>query len=309
MAMTDQPLERAQEVRTAGEHHLVVDRSVQALSDSNWPQQHSNGTTALSLPAVTPIPRRARRKRTRSSVSVVIPAKNEARNLALVLEELPQCVDEVILVDGQSSDSTRVMAVSCRPDVRIISDPEAGKGNALRAGFNAARCDIVVAIDADGSMSPREIPAYLYFLENGFDFVKGSRFMGGGGSLDITPLRRLGNRSLLAVANNLFSVQLTDLCYGFFAFRRQYLGDLDLSSTGFEIETELVIRAIKAGLRIAEVPSVEMPRRSGRSSLRSIPDGYRVLKTLMNEWRETPRPRAPEVSATGAAKVVQQPTP
>jgi glycosyltransferase involved in cell wall biosynthesis len=228
------------------------------------------------------------RKRRRPTVSVVIPAKNEARNLALVLEELPKCVDEVILVDGRSRDSTRVMAVSCRPDVRIISDPEVGKGNALRAGFEAAFGDIIVALDADGSMSPREIPTYIYFLENGFDFVKGSRFIGGGGSLDITRMRRLGNRSLLALANRMFSVQLTDLCYGFFAFRSQYLDNLGLSSTGFEIETELVVRAVKAGLRIAEVPSIEMPRRSGRSNLRSIPDGYRVLQILLREWRGEP---------------------
>lgn len=233
-----------------------------------------------------PSRRSPRRKKQRSTVSLVIPAKNEARNLATVLEEVPSCVDEVILVDGRSSDSTRLMASSCYPGVRIISDPEAGKGNALRAGFQAAECDIIVAIDADGSMSPREIPSFVYFLENGYDFVKGSRFIGGGGSLDITTFRRLGNKALLMVANQLFSVQLTDLCYGFFAFRRRYLDNLDLSSSGFEIETELTVRAIQSGLRIAEVPSLEMPRRSGRSSLRSIPDGYRVLQTMVREWRE-----------------------
>lgn len=243
--------------------------------------------------------RSSRRKKPRSTVSLVIPAKNEARNLATVLGEVPSCVNEVILVDGRSSDSTKIMAMSCYPDVRIITDPETGKGNALRAGFEAARGDIIVAIDADGSMSPREIPSFIYFLENGFDFVKGSRFIGGGGSLDITLFRRLGNRALLMVANHLFSVQLTDLCYGFFAFRSKYLEHLDLCSGGFEIETELTIRAVRAGMRIAEVPSLEMPRRSGRSSLRSVPDGYRVLQTLIREWREAPSGGTPPASATG----------
>lgn len=255
-------------------------RALKADSSDN---QSSNGSGGAS-PSVG---RTGRRRKSRSTVSLVIPAKNEARNLPTVLDDVPRCVDEVILVDGCSSDSTKLMATSCYPDVRIITDPESGKGNALRAGFEAACGDIIVAIDADGSMSPREIPWFIYFLENGFDFVKGSRFIGGGGSLDITPLRRLGNKGLLAVANHLFSVQLTDLCYGFFAFRRRYLQHLDLCSTGFEIETELTVRAVQAGMRIAEVPSLEMPRRSGRSSLRSLPDGYRVLQTLLHEWRET----------------------
>jgi glycosyltransferase involved in cell wall biosynthesis len=215
----------------------------------------------------------------------VIPAKNEARNLAHVLERLPNCIDEVILVDGRSSDITRLMARTCRPDIRIITDPQSGKGHALRAGFAAAQYDIIVALDADGSMSPEEIPQYLYFLDHGFDFVKGSRFMGGGGSLDITTLRRMGNKGLLLVANTLFRTQLTDLCYGFFAFRRQYLGHLGLCSAGFEIETELTVRALNAGLRIAEVPSMELPRWSGQTSLRTFHDGFRVLQTIIRGRR------------------------
>lgn len=230
----------------------------------------------------------------RSTVSLVIPAKNEARNLATVLGEVPSCVDEVILVDGRSSDVTAQMAQSCRPDIRILSDAGPGKGNALRAGFEAAAGDFIVAMDSDGSMSPREIPQFVYFLENGYDFVKGSRFVGGGGSLDITRLRRIGNRGLLAVANFLYQVQLTDLCYGFFAFRRQYLAHLDLRSPGFEIETEMTVRALVSGLRVAEVPSLEMPRRSGRSSLHVMRDGQRVLRILLQERLGGPRsqPRA-----------------
>jgi glycosyltransferase involved in cell wall biosynthesis len=196
----------------------------------------------------------------------------------------------VILVDGRSSDVTRLMAESCLPDIRIISEPEPGKGHALRAGFAAAQHDIIVAMDADGSMSPAEIPQFIYFLDHGFDFVKGSRFVGGGGSLDITPLRKFGNRGLLMLANRLFDAQLTDLCYGFFAFRRRYLDCLGLCSAGFEIETELTVRALTAGLRVAEVPSMEMPRRSGRSSLRAFRDGMRVLRTLLDEHSNTQRP-------------------
>ena len=216
-------------------------------------------------------------------MSLVIPAKNEARNLATVLGHVPPRVGEVILVDGDSTNVTKIMAVSCRPDIRIVSQDEQGKGHALRAGFAAARGDIIVAMDADGSMAPSEIPNFIYFLEHGFDFVKGSRFIGGGGSLDLTAVRRVGNRALLAVANTLYRTTFTDLCYGYFAFYRKYLDHLDLMSSGFEIETESTIRAVRAGLRIAEIPSMEMPRRHGQSSLRSFPDGARVLRTLMRE--------------------------
>jgi hypothetical protein len=219
----------------------------------------------------------------RPTVSLVIPAKNEARNLPHVLENLPDGLDEVILVDGRSRDVSMIAAKACRPDIRIIVESNPGKGNALRTGFAAAEGDIIVAMDADGSMDPAEIPQYVYFLEHGFDFVKGSRFVGGGGSLDITPLRKAGNRGLLAAANILFGAHFTDLCYGFFAFRRCYLNHLDLRSAGFEIETELTIRAFVAGLRIGEIPSLELPRRTGRSSLRSFHDGQRVLRTLLDE--------------------------
>lgn len=227
-------------------------------------------------------------------VSLVVPAKNEARNIPSVLSEIPDCVDEILVVDGNSRDATITMATSNRPDVRIVSEPRPGKGAALRAGFEQARGEVIVAMDADGSMSAAEIPTLLYFLDHGYDFVKGSRFVAGGGSLDITLLRRLGNRALLSLFNAVFEARLSDLCYGFFAFRRCFLDFLDVSSSGFEVEAELTAHALKAGLRIAEVPSMEMPRRSGHSSLRAVSDGTRVLRTL---WRE--RPGGPGCVPTG----------
>jgi glycosyltransferase involved in cell wall biosynthesis len=167
--------------------------------------------------------------------------------------------------------------------VRIISEGANGKGSALRAGFEASTGDAIVMLDADGSMSATEIPRFLHFLDHGYDFVKGSRFVAGGGSFDITRLRRVGNRGLMALVNVLYDTTLTDLCYGFVAFRRRYLPYLRLRSDGFEIETEMVLHALRAGLRIAEVPSIELPRRSGQSRLRTFHDGARVLRTVMNE--------------------------
>jgi glycosyltransferase involved in cell wall biosynthesis len=221
----------------------------------------------------------------RPSVSLVIPVRNEARNVGWVLEQITDDVDEIILVDGNSTDVTLITARRCRPDVRVVPQQGTGKGSALRTGFLAATGDIIVMMDADGSMSPQEIRHYLHFLHNGYDFVKGSRFISGGGSLDITPFRGLGNWFLLTVFNTAYDARLTDLCYGFCAFHRRYLDHLQLSATGFEIEAEMTVRAMQAGLRIAEVPSLELPRRSGASNLHAIRDGIRVLRTVLRHHR------------------------
>ncbi len=219
------------------------------------------------------------------TVSLVIPVRNEARNIAWVLEQIAGDVTEIILVDGNSTDVTLVTAHRYRPDVRIVPQQGAGKGSALRTGFLAATGDIIVMMDADGSMSPQEIRHYVHFLANGYDFVKGSRFISGGASLDITRFRQLGNRFLLTVFNTAYDANLTDLCYGFCAFHRRYLEHLRLSATGFEIEAEMTVRAMQAGLRIAEVPSLELPRRSGASNLHAIRDGIRVLRTVLRHHR------------------------
>ncbi|MGE2836548.1 glycosyltransferase family 2 protein [Mycobacterium sp. SMC-4] len=219
------------------------------------------------------------------TVSLVIPVKNEARNIAWVLEQIPDDISEVILVDGNSTDATLITARSCRPDIKVVDQEGAGKGSALRTGFMAATGDVIVMMDADGSMTPDEITHYVHFLANGYDFVKGSRFIPGGGSLDITKFRRFGNRFLLGVFNTLYRAELTDLCYGFCAFHRRYLDLLALSATGFEIEAEMVVRSMQAGLRVAEVPSLELPRRAGSSNLKSVRDGIRVLRTVLRGHR------------------------
>ncbi|MEY9968259.1 glycosyltransferase involved in cell wall biosynthesis [Streptacidiphilus sp. MAP12-16] len=243
--------------------------------------ESSSASNSVSSAASSPTP--APTSSSSRTVSLIVPARNEAANISWVLSRIPDCVDEVILVDGESTDATLELARASLPSLRVVPQQGAGKGNALRTGFLAAKGEYIVMIDADGSMSPREIPRYVHFLESGYDFVKGSRFMGGGGSLDITALRRMGNRALLALVNVMYQSTLTDLCYGFVAFNRNVLDRLDLQSSGFEIETEMTVRALLAGLRVAEVPTLELPRRTGQSNLRTFYDGQRVLRTLLRE--------------------------
>jgi glycosyltransferase involved in cell wall biosynthesis len=219
----------------------------------------------------------------RTTISVVIPTKNEAQNISWVLERIPHWIDEVVLVDGQSTDGTIEAARRVRSDIVVVEQHSRGKGLALQAGFAAATGDIIVMLDADGSMHPAEIDRYVALLASGFDFVKGSRFMAGASSVDITWLRRIGNNFLLSLTNAIYRTRFTDLCYGYCAFRREFLDRLALTAAGFEIESQLVARACINALRITEVPSLELARRHGQSNLRTFRDGRRVLWTLLKE--------------------------
>ena len=220
---------------------------------------------------------------TMASVTVVIPTLNEAKNIPWVLRRMPSYVDEVVIVDGRSTDNTVGVARAIRGDVVVVDEQRKGKGVALRSGFAAASGDIIVMLDADGSMDPQEIGWFVSPLQHDYDFVKGSRHVTGGGSEDLTRLRKAGNRALTGLANAVLHSNYSDLCYGYIAFRRECLEILQLESDGFEIETELIVRAAKAGLRIAEVPSLELDRISGASNLQTFRDGWRVLSTLARE--------------------------
>jgi hypothetical protein len=257
-------------------------------------------------------------------VSVVVPTRNEARNLEVVLPAVAAvrpAVHEVIVVDGNSVDGTIEVARRVLPWVRVITQTRKGKGNAMACGFAAATGDAVVMFDADGSADPAEIPAFVRALIAGADFAKGSRFVRGGGSDDITLLRKSGNAGLNGVANALFGTSYTDLCYGYNAFWLDILPVLDLPDIhlpappeggmlwgdGFEIETVLNCRVAAAGLKITEVPSMERERIFGQSNLRTFADGTRVLRTLAAERRRAQKRRTERVQLEESARALTPP--
>jgi len=213
------------------------------------------------------------------SVSLVIPTLNEEANVGWVLQRVPSWVEEVIVVDGGSSDRTVEVARALRPDVVVVTELGRGKGLALRRGFEAATREVVVMIDADGSMDPSEIETYVRAVDEGYDLVKGSRATGG--STDLTPARQLGNFCLRGLVNLLYASDFTELCYGYMALRRSSIPVMALQADGFEIETEIVVNSLRRGLRIAEVPSHEAERLNGRSHLHPVRDGMRVLSTIL----------------------------
>jgi glycosyltransferase involved in cell wall biosynthesis len=215
-------------------------------------------------------------------VSVVIPTLNEAANLPHVMSRMPAWVHEVVIVDGHSTDDTIAIARALWPSVRIILQDSRGKGNALGCGFAAARGDIIVMLDADGSTDPAEIPLFIEPLLAGADFVKGSRRVDGGGSTDFSVLRRTGNGALTGLFNMFYGRQYTDLCYGYNAFWSRCLPHMRVDCDGFEVETLIHARVARAGLEVAEVPSMEHERLHGASNLRTFRDGRRVLGTMVS---------------------------
>ena len=250
------------------------------------------------------------------SVSVVIPARNEAANLPHVFGTLPPWIDEIVLVDGHSVDDTVAVTRALCPQAKVVTQPGRGKGDALQAGFTAATGDILVMIDADGSTDGTEIIRFVGALVAGADFAKGSRFSSSGGSDDITGVRRYGNWLLSVLVNWMFGTHFTDLCYGYNAFWARHLDAIDVSScSGFEVETLINIRAAKAGLTIHEVPSHESPRIFGASNLHAVRDGWRILRIIMREWlgggwrRGSRRPAAGRPAPVSAVRPYRMPGP
>jgi glycosyltransferase involved in cell wall biosynthesis len=236
------------------------------------------------------------------TVSIVIPAKNEALNLPHVFAAFDPEGYEVILVDGNSRDDTVEVAKELCPDILVVGQTRKGKGNALACGFAVAKGDFIVMLDADGSTDPAEIPRFVDALKQGADFAKGSRFMPGAGSSDISRLRQLGNYFLNKIVNLIYGTRYTDLCYGYNAFRRECLSVMDLEvgeestdpgsmrwGDGFEVETLINVRIAKAGLVVAEVPSFEHSRHFGDSNLNAFSDGIRVLRTIHAERKRGAR--------------------
>lgn len=216
-------------------------------------------------------------------ISVVIPTLNEAQNLPHVLPRIPECVYEVLLVDGHSTDGTSEIARQIRPDIRIINQDGRGKGAALRSGFMSATGDIIVMLDADGSTDPGEIPLFVDALLAGADFAKGSRFLQGGGTSDMPRYRQLGNWGFVTLVRMLLGGNYSDLCYGYNAFWMHILPSIKLDADGFDIETKINVQVLRRGFKIVEVPSFEADRIYGTSHLQTIPDGFRVLRIILSE--------------------------
>ena len=216
-------------------------------------------------------------------VGIAIPAFNEEKNIGEVLWQLSKIgYGNVLVIDGLSKDGT--LKVAEENGAKIVLQDGRGKGQAIRQVLSNdyLDSDALVLMDADGSMSADEVPRFVDALSKGADVAKGSRFISGGGTYDMTATRHFGNTLMTSAVNFFFRSKYTDLCYGFVALNRKAIRALApiLESNNFEIETELFIKAKKLGLKVVEVPSTEYMRKNGKSNLNTFRDGYKIFKTI-----------------------------
>jgi len=215
-------------------------------------------------------------------ISVIICARNEAKNLPGVLPKIPSWIDEVILVDGNSTDQTVETALKILPLIRILHQPGMGKGEAIKIGVVKATGDIIVTLDADGQSNPEELVRFIVPLMEGYDVAKGTR-LADGRPRNMTLLRWIGNKILTCSANVLFHARYTDICSGYNAFWKTVFLSLKLDSRGFEMEQQMIAGATRAGFKVVEVQHLDRGRMEEKSKVRNWKQGLLDLWIIIRE--------------------------
>lgn len=219
----------------------------------------------------------------RPTITVLMCTINEQESLPHVLPKVPQWVDEVLMVDGGSSDRTVEIACALRPDIRILRQPGKGKGDAIKCGVRESKGDIVITLDADGETDPDDLARFIEPLMDGFDFVKGSR-LARGRPVTMQFHRWVGNKILAWTYNVLHGTRYTDVASGYYAFRRRAFLDIDLSLDGFEMDQEMLVKVAKSGLKVTEVFHRTSGRIAGVSKLPDIKAGFTAWWIIIREW-------------------------
>ncbi|MFH1564080.1 MAG: glycosyltransferase family 2 protein [Nitrospirota bacterium] len=218
-------------------------------------------------------------------ISVVIPAKDEGEGIKGIIEQVTPFANEVIVIDGHSKDNTREIAA--QHGATVISDNNKGKGDAYRVGINAAEGDIIVFIDGDGSHEPKDIPRLVEsILQQKADLVVGSRMLGGSDEFHgnfYNYVRMVGGGLITLIINLRFNVALTDCLNGFRAIKKDVALDLNLQANQFDIEQEMVIKCLKKGYQVGEVPSHEYERQWGKSKLPTFSRAHHFFFRLFKE--------------------------
>lgn len=220
------------------------------------------------------------------SVSVILPVHNEEANISEVIRSIRAQLGpkaEILVVDDASSDQTVEMARSAGADRLIPLSKRSGKGMALREGMLQARGEYWVLLDGDGQDPPEEIPKLLEALKKGHGLVIGSRFLGRFFPGSISLLNRWATCCFNILIRWLFGLSVTDSQAGFRALKASRFRKFHFKSLEYEIETEILLKAVKGGIRIKEIGVGRYPRASGRSSFRRIRHGLRILLCILRE--------------------------
>jgi glycosyltransferase involved in cell wall biosynthesis len=219
------------------------------------------------------------------SLSIIVPCRNEASNIARCLERLVTAVPdaEILVVDGGSDETAGIVrGFALRyPSVKYIGNRgDRGKGHAIRVGIGESRRAVIVQIDADLQFKPEEIPQLVEpILKNEADVVLGSRFSAGSrrqrGSSQA--VRHLGNLFFSGYVSFLCRRRMRDVLAGFKAWRREVTASFPLKSDTFSYETEIPLKAVRHGWRVVDVPVTYYPRVAGSSSVSILKTGFRIL--------------------------------
>lgn len=213
-------------------------------------------------------------------ITVQIPTLNEGESLADTLEQIPrEIVDEILIIDGHSTDNTLEIAKSF--GCRVLVQPGRGYGDAMRFGFQNAMGDVIISMDADGSPNPQDIPRLVDKLQEGYDLVLASRYMLGAKSEDDTPIRLIGNKFFTFLTNFLYGLDISDALYFFAAMRKEKVSGLNLKSKDFALCIEVPVKVHRAGFKIGEVPCVERRRFASVSRVNAALDGIKILWQML----------------------------
>jgi glycosyltransferase involved in cell wall biosynthesis len=205
-------------------------------------------------------------------VTVLICTLNEVENLPHVLPKIPDWVEEIVIVDGNSTDGTVELAKRLCPRARLVFQHGKGKGVALRCGLAQASGNVVITLDADGETDPVDIPRFLDALMGGYDFAKGSR-LANGRPRQMPAYRWFGNKLLALTFNLLYGTRFTDICSGYNALWRSHFLGLPITYDNCEAEQQMLARAKMAGMKIVEVPHSTNGRIAGSSKVSGIKQG------------------------------------
>lgn len=221
-------------------------------------------------------------------VSLLIPTRNEEGCIGRVLAEVPRdVVDEIVIVDGHSTDKTlEEVRANTREGDKILTQNGRGYGAAFIQAFDVATGDVILFMDADGSHDPKEIPSILKKVSEGYEYVMASRYMSGAHSYDDTIIRWVGNRVFTWMTNVLHGTNVTDSLYLFTAITKEGLNKLKLTSPGFEFCTEIVVKAHRAGLKFGEVPATERARFAGKTKVNAFWHGLKILRMILRRYRD-----------------------
>lgn len=222
-----------------------------------------------------------------TKICIIIPTLNEESSIGKVIDEIPRkpledsgYTVDVVVVDGLSTDQT--VQIAKGKGARILYETRTGKARAIRTALEKVESDYVFMLDGDFTYSASHIPAMLNVLQN-YPVVIGSRLRGKREKGALRKVNLIGNHLLTAIANILYGTSISDLCTGFWGFRKEVVQNLNLTSEGFQLEAELLVQVAKKGYKIGEVPILYRCR-AGKAKLSGFKDGMKIGRFLFSKW-------------------------